>query len=154
MVFTYSDNKFIYSVDMMFAYIGLKKTKYVKKKIKDLIKNLDYKCWGKIDKNQRYSPLDVLENPKKYKNDFKRIKDANLDYPIIMHGNYVVDGMHRLTKAYLKKKKDIKVYMFDTKLMHKFTIAKIGQWDKIDKVQLYEYIMMFYNRFCLSKSSP
>jgi hypothetical protein len=42
----FSDNKKIYSVDMMFAYINIFKPTYTKIKIDQLLHNLEYKGWG------------------------------------------------------------------------------------------------------------
>ena len=43
---TFSDDKKIYSVDMMFAYINIFKTTYTNIKTNQLLHNLDYKGWG------------------------------------------------------------------------------------------------------------
>jgi hypothetical protein len=44
-----------------------------------------------------YSPIDVLKIKKKkqkYADETKRIKEADLNYPIIIYKNYVVDGVY------------------------------------------------------------
>ena len=150
MVQTYSDNNKIYSVDMMFAYINIYKPKSIYIDIKHLLKTLEYKGWGNPKKNIYYSPLDVIKNlkNKKYKDEIKRIENANFKYPIIMDGNNVVDGVHRLTKAYLTNRKKLKAYVFTKKEMNKFLINKTGDWDKIDKLETFDFIKLFYKRFC------
>ena len=73
---TFSDNKKIYSVDMMLAYTNLFMPKYKKIKINILIDTLDYKGWSNKttshDNLDYYSPKQVLENPNKYKSEIKR----------------------------------------------------------------------------------
>lgn len=147
MMNTYSDNKNIYSVDMMIAYVNLFKPKYVKINVNDLIHNIDYKCWGDPMNNIRYSPRDVLKNPKKYKNEVERINNANLDYPIMVHRKNIIDGVHRLTKSMIQNKKTIRVYMFDSGLMKKFIIDKKKDWQKVDKIKTKEIIELFYKKF-------
>ena len=149
MVQTYSNNNKIYSVDMMFAYINIYKPKSQKVYIKTLLHNLEHKGWsgGTPNKSDRYSPLDVINNPKKYKNEIERINKANLKYPIIVYNNYVIDGVHRLTKSMLTNKKTIKVYTFTSELMKKFLINSSGNWNKVDRMQTYDFIKLFYERF-------
>ena len=149
MVQTFSDNNKIYSVDMMFAYINIFKPKYEKINVDQFSKTLDYKGWGDPKNNIYYSPKQVLENPKKYKDEIKRINDANLKYPIIVYDNNIVDGVHRLTKSCLLNKKTIKAYIFDKEIMKKFLINKNKDWDKIHKIQTYEYIELFIKKFNL-----
>jgi len=90
---------------------------------------------------------DVLNNPKKYKDDYNRINKANLKYPIIMDikGN-IFDGVHRYIKSKLLNKKSIKEYIFDNELLNKFIINKTGNYDF--KLEINEYIELFYKKFC------
>ena len=96
----------------MFAYINIyhPKSKYIE--LNTLLKNLKYKGWGNPEKNFFYSPWDVINNPKKYKDEMERIEKSNLKYPIIISGNNIIDGVHRLAKSYLNNKKQIKTYIF------------------------------------------
>jgi hypothetical protein len=146
---TFSDDKKIYSVDMMFAYINIFKPKYTKIKIDQLLHNLEYKGWGDPKNNLFYSPKQVLENPRKYKDEIKRINEANLKYPIIVYNNNIVDGVHRLSKSYLLNKKTIKAYIFDDKTIKNFIIDKNKDWNKVDKIQVYNYIELFIKKFNL-----
>lgn len=148
MVQTYSDNDNIYSVDLMFAYINIFKPKKTKMNVSDLLHNLEYQGWGDPKKNIMYSPNDVLDNPTKYKNEMMRINDADLSFPIIVHKRYIVDGVHRLTKAKMLNKKQIDVYIFDANIMKKFLINKEGDWDAVDELETHNFIEMFYKRFC------
>ena len=150
MVQTFSDDKKIYSVDMMFAYLDLFEYPIVNFEVKKLLHTLEYKGWGDPAKNIYYSPNDVLNNPnnKKYANEIKRIKEADLSYPIIIYKNNIVDGVHRLTKAHLENKKTIKAYIFKSPLMKKFLIDDKKNWKKVSNIELYEYIQLFNKRFC------
>ena len=148
MVQTYSSNKKIYNVDMMFAYLNIYKHPTIKIPVSKLLNTLEYKGWGVPSKKIYYSAIDVIKNPKNYKNDMDRIKKANLNYPIIMDEKYVIDGVHRLSKAYLQNKKYIKAYIFDKKLMKKFLINSKGDWNKVDNLQIHEFIKLFYKKFC------
>lgn len=147
---TFSSDDKIYSVDMMFAYINIFKPKYVKIEVNDYLHTLDYKLWGNPKKNIFYSPNDVLQNPKKYKDDYERIKKANLKYPIILANNYIVDGVHRLTKAHLQKKKYIKAYIFEGDLLKKFLINNQRNWKYVDTLKVYDFIQLFHKKFCES----
>ena len=145
---TYSDNKYIYSVDMMFAYLYLRKPQYQNIKVSDLLKNLNHNCWGDPVNNIYHTPNDVLANPTKYEHDYKRIKNADLSYPIIItHDMHIIDGVHRLTKSYMENKKTIKAYVFDNALLRKFKLAKRNEWDKVDKLKNYQLIIMFSKKF-------
>ena len=148
---TYSDGKKIYSVDMMFAYINLSKPKHVVVDVAKYLRTLEFDGWGDPAKGIKFTPLDVIKNPDKkmYQDDMKRIKNADLKYPIIIAGNYIVDGVHRLAKAHLTNKKKIKAYVFTGDLLKKFLINSQGDWDKIDKYQTYDFIEMYCKRFCI-----
>jgi hypothetical protein len=146
MVRTFSDDKKIYSVDMMIAYVNIFKPEYIDVDIADLIKVLEYDGWGDPSAGIKYSAKDVLNNPKKYSKDYNLIEKADLAYPIIMaHG--FVDGVHRLTKSYLQKEKQIKAYIFDVYLFEKFLLDGTENWDKIDKINAFELIELFHQRF-------
>ena len=150
MVRTYSNNKNIYSVDMMFAYINIFKPKPIKIPISELLKNLERKSWGDPGKNIYYSAMDVIQNPthKKYKDDNNRIKNANLNYPIMIDDkNNIIDGIHRLSKAYSQNTKYIKTYVFDKEIMKKFLVNNNGDWEKVDNMEIYQYIELFHKKF-------
>lgn len=105
MVRTCSFNNKEYSVDMMIAYIDIFKPKSKLINIEPLLKFLHRKVWGQY-KGKKYSPIEVIENPKKYKDDIKIIESQNMRYPIILDENkQIIDGSHRLAKAYLMGKK-------------------------------------------------
>lgn len=70
---------------------------------------------------------------------------------ILTHDKNIVDGIHRLTKAYLLKKSTIKAYIFSKKLMNKFLLNKKGDWKKVDSIPIYVHIEIFFRRFCDKK---
>lgn len=146
---TMSYGKNIYSVDMMFAYVNLFKPKHKIVNIDLYTKSLKYPGWGHpTNKSQRYSAIDVINNPKKYRKEMQQIRNANLKYPIIVVNKAVVDGMHRLAKTYLAKKKTIKAITFTKPLMRKFLINTSGNFKKADNIQEHELMQLFYKRFC------
>lgn len=153
MVHTYSDSKNIYSVDLMLAYITIFKPTdlIVQINISDYLSTLEYKGWGNPKKKTLYSPLDVINNPKKYSDEYDRINKAKLNYPIIIDKNNIIDGVHRLTKAYLLGKKNIKAYFFDKQLLKKFLINNMGDYDKIDNLTISDFIILFNRRFKCTK---
>lgn len=139
---TTSKGKNVYSVDLMFAYINIFKPEITKIKLDIINYNIYTKGWGEGN----ISVNDVLKNPQKYKDDYNRIINADLKYPIIMDikGN-IYDGVHRYIKSKLLNKKIIKVYLFDDKLLNKFIINKTGNYNT--KLEINEYIELFYKKF-------
>jgi len=143
---TYHKYKNIYSVDMMISYIHIYGHEKVKLPIDDFIPQLKEKVWGD------WSPMDVIEkfHLKKYKEDAERIQRANLTYPVIITGKHdIVDGYHRVAKAFLDKKKYVDVYIFDTELMNKFIINKDMDFVKVHKhTSVHEILELWAKRFC------
>jgi len=100
---TYSNNKYIYSVDLMIAYVRLSsitsngRVQRGRLLVKDLVEQLKFKGWEDAY-GKRYSAMDVINTPTNYKQDYLRIKEANLKYPIIcLSDGTVVDGIHRFS---------------------------------------------------------
>jgi disulfide oxidoreductase YuzD len=138
----FSDERYIYSIGFMFAYINIYKPKKVKLNLHDLKFNLEYNSWA-----NQVRPIDVLNdmNNKKYKHEVLRIKNADTKYPIIVDSNYIIlDGVHRYIKHIIENKKTIQVYIFDKNLMKKFIIGKRGEENDL---QLNDYIELFNKRF-------
>lgn len=148
---TFSNENSVYSVDMMFAYLKNNKHPVTKLKVDEYIHVLDYPGWGNPANNISYSALDVIKHPKKYQADYKRIMKADLSYPIILSfDGFIVDGVHRISKAYLEERKEINAYVFDEELMEKFKIANKSKdvWKIIAKMPVYEIISLYNERFC------
>ena len=142
---TYHNNKNIYSVDMMLSYINLYGHPILKIPIEKFIPQLNENVWGE------WSPMDVIKNmeTKKYKNDAERIQKANLEYPIIVTGKHIIDGYHRVAKAYLEEKKYIDVYIFKAELMNKFILNKDMNFVKVHQhTDIHEIIELWTKRFC------
>lgn len=107
---------------------------------------------GDPENNIYYSPIDVLKNPSKYENEMKRINAANLDYPIIIYNNNIVDGVHRVTKAKLLGVTVLKAYIFDDDLIKKFLLNNEKDWSQVSKLNIHDYIELFYDRFINKKN--
>jgi hypothetical protein len=140
----YSDDKYIYSIALMFAYINLQKPKKNKLETSKLLFNLDLNCW-----NNNTKPSDVIshQTDEKYKDEVKRIKESDTKYPIIVDSNlFIIDGVHRFAKSIINNNKEIDVYMFDKKLMKKFIVGKRGENINL---QLNDYIELYNQRFRL-----
>ena len=83
--------------------------------INELLWNLDLPHWEEelID-DWNLTPKEVIEHPKYHQNHYNRIQKVNLKYPICITKNkkdkwFVLDGTHRLAKAFLEKHKTVKV---------------------------------------------
>lgn len=65
------------------------------------------------DDGYNYTSRDILDSPDAYRDDYARMLEADLDYPIsVMHhqGRWLVlDGMFRLMKAYVFKRSSVDV---------------------------------------------
>lgn len=141
-----------YSVDMMFAYVNSHKHPIMNIQLEELKPLLNNPTWN------GHSPMDVINNikSKKYFKDVEDIHGSNLTYPIMLmetpkylisRGYYkytVMDGYHRLSKAYLEDKKKIKAYIFSGALLRKFEI-------NIDPMpNIYNILELWNKRFCSS----
>lgn len=145
---TFTKNDSVLSIDMMFIYINEFKPKAIKIKVSDYVSLLDNKIWYCCPGNDvKFSPKYIIEHKTELAFEYKRIENADLKYPIIMHNNDIVDGHHRLSKAYILNKKFIYAYVFDTQLINKFIIMKKGTWDKINNLKAYEIMAMYNKQF-------
>lgn len=83
--------------------------------IEELKWNLDLPFWEEKKINDwNLTPREVIEHPKYHQNHYKRVVETDLKYPICIAKNkngkwFVLDGTHRLTKAYLNNLKKVKV---------------------------------------------
>lgn len=145
MVHTYSDENKIYLVDLMIAYVNIVDYPSTSIDIDDYLQHLNSKCWRQYGK--KYSPIEVLNNPSDYEHDMNKIKNADLKYPIIIYNGNVVDGMHRLSKAYLLHKTHLTVYIFSDTLMKKFLVSTKGDYKKLEGFEVHHFIEMFNDRF-------
>ena len=143
---TYRDDKAIYSVDMMLAYVNTHKHPITKVALKDLEPQLAENVWGD------WSPKDVLERPglKKYAENAERIRKADLSYPILMSSKGVIlDGYHRAAKALKEGHDSSKAQICDTLLMKKFIIDKDLNFVRVHQDMSVSNILELYaKRFC------
>lgn len=151
MIHTYCDNVYIYSVDMMFAYIkkNKKKISEVHINVSEFANQLNNAMWGNPEKNIKYSPMSVITDSESNQQEYNRILKTDMSHPIIIsaeNGN-VIDGMHRLSKAYLEKNLYIVAYMFDSTIMKKFIIGKKDEWKKVNSMHICDFINLFVERF-------
>lgn len=141
---TYSDEKNIYSVDMMIAYVNTNKLKAETISIEENKWQLDQPVWGD------YSPSDVLKHPekKKYAENIQRIKDADLSYPIFMTSKHqIIDGYHRFLKAIKHGDKTIKAYVFEPQLMKKFIVNKELDYPAVhQRMQIHDLLELYVKR--------
>ena len=144
---TYTDNKFIYSVDLMFLYIKtISSTKII---IKKLLPQLKINDWEDL------SPYEVIQNKNKSIEHYNRIINSDLRYPIIINEEYqIIDGMHRLAKAYLNNKTTIKAYIINNKIMKKFIIGekkgkewKDSDWKYYESLTTKDIKQLFKDKF-------
>ena len=156
MVQTHSDNRYIYLVDLMFMYVNNKNIVSKKIKTSKLFPQLKHKCWGDPMKpNEQLSPIQVIKNKDISIKDYERIKKADLRYPIMIdsriddsHNFNIIDGMHRLSKAYLQKKKYIRAYVFNKDIMKKFIVSKISEgWKYRDSLTKKNIEKIYNERF-------
>jgi hypothetical protein len=132
----YSNGKNVYSVDMMLAYVNINKPKAVMIPVEEFTHVLDYPGWSGAD-GANYSARDVLDKPRKYPAESRRIREANLTYAILIHKQgkhmHVVDGVHRITKAYLTKRVNIKCIVLTNEEMKKFKLSGDGDWRAVEE---------------------
>ena len=144
---TYTDNEHIYSVDLMFMYV--KTITSIKINVQKLLPALKTLDWGDI------RPMDVIKNKTVSLNDYNRIIKADLRFPIIITSNYgILDGMHRLAKAYLNKNKYIRAYVIDNDTLKKMIISTKTRkswspkdWDYYESLSSKDIQKLFNERF-------
>lgn len=147
---TFSIGRKVYSTDMLIAYVNLFKVKSKMISLQSFINDLNFHCWSDEKKN-KITPNMVLKNPKRYKYHYERIIKADLSYPIIKSNGYILDGMHRLTKAIMKKKKTILSIEITSSILKKFLITDKGL-SAVDYNKEFDIILLFNKRFCLKNT--
>ena len=131
-------------------------------KVKDLEYILRDKKWSyKISGEPDYSPMEVIENPKKSVYHYKKIIDAEMypiilrrvednirskDFPDVKQSDFnekelydILDGLHRLSKAYLSGDDTIKVKFITDKQLQKSQKKKTGGDESIKVPNYYLY---------------
>lgn len=118
MVRVYSDGTYCYSVNEMFKYINSNSLEVHQIPVSELAHQLEYDCW-----DDKVSPNDVINNPQQHDKEYTRIMNVEMKYPIIMCENYIIDGMHRLSYAYINNHETINVYKFTPVILDMFKIC-------------------------------
>ncbi len=81
--------------------------------IRELTWHFAVPFWRKPGGYYDLSPDEVIANPKQYQEEYERTMRADLQYPLdilFWKGRWVLlDGLHRLLKAYLLKQKTVNV---------------------------------------------
>jgi len=102
----------------------------------DLVPQLRMKYWGDPRRGEEYAPMDVHENPEKYRDESERTQRVDLRYPIIVeeNTNFVIDGMHRLLKRYSLKGSDgtIRAYRIPKQVLEEFAVG--NSWEDTDSL--------------------
>ncbi len=81
--------------------------------VDDYVHLLSQPVWAPV------RPIDVLMFPKEYPEHDNRIKKANMKFPILVNNGNIIDGIHRLCKAYRKKQKKISARIIDNNTLKK-----------------------------------
>lgn len=107
------------------------KTKHVATRRINLDKvrqNLDKDFWTVfVNKKPTYiTPNQVIKNPYVSPHDFCKIMNADLSYPIIVYDDHgdldILDGLHRLAKSVILKRKTINVKFVTEDILSKCKI--------------------------------
>lgn len=79
--------------------------------IEELEWHLDIPFWWTKGGFYDLKPREVIENPEKYKDEYEKIINANMTYPLDVmqwRGRWLfLDGLHRFVKAYLAGDKTV-----------------------------------------------
>lgn len=83
-------------------------------KISELDWQFNFPFWHSSTERYVITPNQVFKNPKKYKEQYERIMKSNMEHPIDIMKNKeylweILDGLHRLAKAYLLGQKEVNV---------------------------------------------
>jgi hypothetical protein len=145
---TYRNSKHIYSVDMMIAYVNIFKYPITSIPIEEFRSQLHENIWGE---KTPLTPMQVIEkiHLKKYASNAERIHKADLSYPIFVDSTHrILDGYHRVSKAYIEDKKEIHAYVFDANLMKKFILVKDLDFEKLNKLSISDFLELWSKHFC------
>ncbi len=101
-------------------------TQPIKIKITDIENKIFVGVWWSDNNERKFSPKDLLDEYDKikswkeienahpeWKDHIKKVLEADYTHPILMHRDYVLDGMHRLIKAITEKVDCIPVKVLD-----------------------------------------
>ena len=105
------DGKRVYDTERLWSLVSRRTP--TRRKIKPLEWHLKEKVWS-------MRPMDVIRNRKKHSRHWSRIKNADLSYPILVNDEgIIIDGCHRLSKAYMMGRATILVHEVSEKDLRK-----------------------------------
>lgn len=102
---------------------------------KSFEQHMKSKCWKEPNKNKFFSPLDIIKKRAKSELHSKRIEDADLSYPIIINkaNGWILDGIHRLARAYLDNREYIDAIVLDSDILERSIVGnKSKEWNDSD----------------------
>jgi disulfide oxidoreductase YuzD len=145
----------LFSTDMMVSYVNLFKPKSINFLVSKLLPQLKSFSWYMED--QIFSPYDVINDPKNplFGDHMQRIMNSDLKFPIFIDQDAVIiDGAHRLAKAFLLKKKFIKCFVFGDKSIQMFKIKNHDSekdFQEVANMHVHDFIDLFLHRFINKK---
>jgi hypothetical protein len=109
-----------------------------------LFKFLTQKSWSyRISHEHDYSPMEIIKNPKLSPLHANRIKTADIKFPILLHndGNEIkiIDGLHRLARAYIDKTKVVRTRNVTKKQLKKAVSTSTPQKEELKRLGYYLY---------------
>ncbi len=104
--------------------LGLLHIPIVDFEIGDLIWNFDLPLWGKDGESWNLTPWDVINEIPGSASHRRRIENVDMEHPILVfkkNGKWlIIDGVHRLVKAYLNGQQTILVKIITQDLIEKY----------------------------------
>lgn len=133
----WEDNTGIYSMDMAIRWANDFKIKGTKHDIINVKHLLGSMVWN--ENGVDIMPLEVILYKDKYPSHWKRINTSNIKCPILSYKDIIVDGYHRLSKAYINNSV-VNIIEIPTSVWKKIKI------DTID-IDAYNLILMYNTKF-------
>jgi len=135
----YITPKFSYSVNMFWWLIKDCNVPSKQYRLNIFKKILTKKMWGDPSTGKWWGPKEVLTQPDKYKEDYKRILEADLRYPILITEKLeVIDGNHRITKSFLEHKGSIRARIIPKRFLKELIVFKTTRnvFDKLGEMNV------------------
>jgi hypothetical protein len=141
-----------YSVDLLIAYVNIYKPAQHTIEMSDLAVYIEQPCWLAKNTGEIISPAQVLADPERYPFHAESINNADTRYPIIICDEYgMMDGKHRLAKAYRNGNTYINAYILDKTIVDKCYAGPAADWQRIQQqTKPHELIELFHERFSIS----
>ncbi|MFA6252239.1 MAG: hypothetical protein WCX74_02460 [Candidatus Paceibacterota bacterium] len=97
--------------------------------IKELVWHFDIPFHWHKDGVYNLTSREIIENPGEYEDEYKRTMKADLTYPIDIMENkgkwLILDGLHRLMKAYIKGMEKVSVRIIPREKIPEILLDKI-----------------------------